>query len=80
MRNSLRSGALGGALLTMCALLAGAQRPAPSSLYRPRAVEQAYRKGTRSPDGRPGPRYWQNHARYRIRLTALPPDRTVRGA
>jgi hypothetical protein len=48
-------------------------------LYMPRAVKQAYDKGTRSPDGRPGPRYWQNHGRYTISVTALPPDRTVRG-
>jgi Peptidase family M1 domain len=45
----------------------------------PRAVQQAYRKGTRSPDGRPGSAYWQNRARYNIAITALPPDRTVRG-
>jgi hypothetical protein len=48
-------------------------------LYVPRAVQAAYRKGTRSPDGRPGPNYWQNRARYSIAVTALPPDRTVRG-
>jgi hypothetical protein len=52
---------------------------AQQTLYRPRAVAQAYRNGTRSPDGRPGPRYWQNRARYAIEVTALPPDRTVRG-
>jgi len=45
----------------------------------PRDVELAFRKGTRSPDGRPGPNYWQNRARYNIEVTALPPDRTVRG-
>jgi hypothetical protein len=45
----------------------------------PRAVKEAYRKGTRSTDGRPGPNYWQNRARYNIAVTALPPDRNVRG-
>lgn len=53
--------------------------PPESTLYMPRAVQQAFRKGTRSPDGRPGGKYWQNHARYAITVTALPPDRTVRG-
>ena len=48
-------------------------------LYMPRAVKQAFENGTRSPDGRPGPKYWQNHGRYTITVTALPPDRTVRG-
>jgi hypothetical protein len=46
----------------------------------PRAVQEAYRKGTRSPDGRPGRNYWQNRARYTIAITALPPDRTIRGS
>src|ERR1700761_8758135 len=49
------------------------------SLYTPRDIKQAYQKGTRSIDGRPGPRYWQNGARYDITVTALPPDRTIRG-
>jgi hypothetical protein len=53
--------------------------PAAAQLYMPRAVKQAYANGTRSPDGRPGPRYWQNHGRYDITVTATPPDRTVRG-
>jgi Peptidase family M1 domain len=51
-----------------------------SSLYMPRAVQQAYRKGTRSPDGRPGAAYWQNRGRYNIAITALPPDRSIRGS
>ena len=53
--------------------------PAAEPLYMPRAVAQAYRKGTRSPDGRPGAGYWQNRARYSITVTALPPDRGVTG-
>jgi hypothetical protein len=52
---------------------------AAQQLYMPRAVKEAYKRGTRSIDGRPGPRYWQNRARYTITVTALPPDRTVRG-
>lgn len=50
------------------------------SLYMPRNVEEAYRKGTRSMDGRPGPHYWQNRGVYDITLTAMPPDRTIRGS
>jgi hypothetical protein len=48
-------------------------------LYMPRAVKKAFAKGTRSLDGRPGPKYWQNHGRYTMTVTAMPPDRTVRG-
>lgn len=46
----------------------------------PRDVKAAFRKGTRSPDGRPGPAYWQNRGRYNIAITALPPDRTISGS
>jgi Peptidase family M1 domain len=50
-----------------------------STLYTPREIKLAYKKGTRSPDGRPGPNYWQNHGRYEITIDAAPPDRLVRG-
>jgi hypothetical protein len=52
---------------------------AAAQLYMPRTVKQAYANGTRSADGRPGSRYWQNRARYTMTITATPPDRTVRG-
>jgi hypothetical protein len=54
--------------------------PAAQPLYMPRTVKAAIRKGTRSLDGRPGPNYWENHGRYSIALTVMPPDRTVKGA
>ena len=50
-----------------------------AGLYVPRDVQQAYAKGTRSPDGRPGPNYWQNEADHRIRITLSPPSRRVQG-
>ncbi|TAN01097.1 MAG: M1 family peptidase [Chitinophagaceae bacterium] len=50
------------------------------SLYMPRNVEAAYKKGTRSMTGRPGPHYWQNHGVYDITLTAMPPNRIIRGS
>lgn len=52
---------------------------AAQDLYIPRNVAKAYRNGTRSADGRPGPKYWQNHASYNIRVNAAPPNRTVSG-
>jgi hypothetical protein len=79
------------ALLSVAVLVVNACATAPvttsapvgatvsSSLYMPRDVQAAFRKGTRSPDGRPGPNYWQNRGRYNIAITALPPDRTIRG-
>src|SRR3954454_1410258 len=46
----------------------------------PRNVAQAYAKGTRSPDGRPGPKYWQNKAVYNISISVAPPNRAVTGS
>lgn len=48
-------------------------------LYMPREVQKAYKKATRSGDGRPGKNYWENHARYNITVSALPPNRTIHG-
>lgn len=62
------------ALLPVAYLGAGAQ-----SLYMPRNVEAAFARGTRSPDGLPGAHYWQNHGRYDISLTVMPPDRRIEG-
>lgn len=66
---------LGAALLVVPPLVA---QQAPS-LPMPRNVARAYAVGTRSPDGRPGPRYWQNRARYTIDLAIELPDPTVQG-
>jgi hypothetical protein len=51
--------------------------PSSSALYMPRVVRQAYRKQTRSPDGRPGKNYWQNRSTYKMSITVTPPNRTV---
>ncbi len=48
-------------------------------LYMPRDIQNAYKKGTRSMNGKPGEKYWQNFGRYNIQITATPPDRTVKG-
>ncbi len=59
-----------------CLMLAQVQA---QSLYMPRDIQQAYKKGTRSADGKPGKNYWQNYGRYNITITALPPSREIRG-
>ncbi len=48
--------------------------PAPRADYR-RAVE----RGTRSVTGAPGPRYWQQRARYRLFARLEPGERRLRG-
>jgi hypothetical protein len=78
MFECIRSVAVRAALLAVaCAASVPAQAPQP--LYMPRAVKQAFARGARSRDGRPGAKYWQNHGRYSITVTAAPPDRTIRG-
>lgn len=49
-------------------------------LYMSRNVKQAYKKQTRSLDGMPGKNYWQNNARYDITISAMPPDRNIKGS
>ena len=49
-------------------------------LYIPRNVAKAYQNATRSADGRPGAKYWQNKATYNIRVSSAPPNRTVSGS
>lgn len=66
-----------GLLALLCSSLF--PTPTPEPLYMPRAVKRALVKGTRSPDGQPGPNYWQNRGRYSIALTVMPPSRTIKG-
>ena len=52
---------------------------AGAGLYMPREVQQAFAKGTRSTDGRPGKNYWQNEATHKMRITLNPPGKRVQG-
>jgi hypothetical protein len=52
--------------------------PAAQELYMPRNVQMAYEERTRSPDGNPGEKYWQNKAVHSMSITVAPPNRTVR--
>src|SRR5690606_16270332 len=69
--------------VTLALALAGigssASIAAQAPLYMPRSVKAAYQAGTRSPDGTPGPAYWQNRASYRMTIDLAPTDRMVRG-
>src|SRR3954447_15250845 len=65
------------ALTCILSLTAGA---AAQQLYMPRNVARAYAAGTRSPDGKPGLKYWQNKGVYNISINGAPPARTVTGS
>ncbi len=49
------------------------------TLSMPDDVQQAYQKGTRTMNGKPGKNYWQNSARYNISIFAAPPNRLITG-
>jgi len=51
-----------------------------SVLNLPFNIQQAYNSGTRSPDGTPGPSYWQNKADYDIRVTFDPSTLLLTGS
>lgn len=69
------------ALLVVLAPAAHAQqpRPIPYPVMPPPAFERALANGTRSPDGRPGPKYWTNTADYTLEATLSPATRLLRG-
>ncbi|MCF6170376.1 MAG: M1 family metallopeptidase [Bacteroidales bacterium] len=46
----------------------------------PAEVKKAFRKGSRSTDGKPGPMYWQNRAKYRIEAKLLSAESALRGS
>ena len=44
-----------------------------------RNLQKAYTNGTRSADGQPGTKYWQNKADYDIYITFSPTTRLISG-
>lgn len=48
-------------------------------LYMPRNIKESYAKGTRSADGKPGKKYWQNHGKYTMDLTVNAATKVVSG-
>ncbi len=52
---------------------------AQNNLLVPRNIQKAYDKGTRSMDGMPGPRYWQNKSQYIIQASLDPKKRLLKG-
>lgn len=48
-------------------------------IFIPKEVQQAYDKGTRLPNGVPGPNYWQNEASYEIEVRVDPAGQMIHG-
>ncbi|WP_160717227.1 M1 family metallopeptidase [Chitinophaga solisilvae] len=60
-------------------LLAGWQLVSAQALYMPLNISRAYEQNTRSANGAPGPRYWQNKAAYDIQVSFDPATNKVSG-
>ncbi|MGG9963520.1 M1 family metallopeptidase [Ferruginibacter sp. SUN106] len=65
--------------LTLLCLLVVAGATAQQPLFIPQNVKKAFDNGTRSMDGKPGNKYWQNFGRYNISVTTMPPAKGVKG-
>ncbi|MWB96082.1 M1 family peptidase [Flavobacterium sp. GA093] len=68
-----------GLQLLLFAFLFLAQNNFAQELYMPRNIKEAYAKGTRSMDGKPGKNYWQNHGKYTMEIAVEPKTRMVTG-
>jgi hypothetical protein len=66
-------------IITCLAFIVSFHTSFAQSLFVPRNIEDTYRKGTRSQDGKPGINYWQNSARYTISVDFNPQTRLVAG-
>jgi hypothetical protein len=60
-------GATGPGLAAQAPSKAESPRPVPYPLEVPQAFQRAIERGTRSPNGAPGPNYWQNWTDYTLR-------------
>lgn len=49
-------------------------------LFTTTNIQNAYGKGTRSPDGKPGKNYWQNRADYQINVNFDPATQLLQGS
>ncbi|MBK6929425.1 MAG: M1 family metallopeptidase [Saprospirales bacterium] len=64
---------------TLLLLGATLSAKAQTDLFFPRNLQKAYDKGTRSADGKPGPKYWQNRAAYVIQASLEPKKHLLSG-
>jgi hypothetical protein len=90
LNRALARALLAAALLPACAPARQAVQPAPAArdtalkpaplpLPVPDPYRAALRQGTRSADGRPGPRYWQQRVRYDIHAELDPATAALTG-
>ncbi|HYE89635.1 MAG TPA: hypothetical protein VEA38_01390 [Terriglobales bacterium] len=56
-----------------------AARPLPQRIEYPAGFQRAIESGTRTADGRPGARYWQQWAEYDVAVTVDPAAKRLEG-
>ena len=52
---------------------------AQDNSYIPLNIKNAYKKNTRSYDGKPGENYWQNRSEYKINIKLDPRTKVLEG-
>ena len=67
-------------IISFCCMLITVNTFAQNALMMPQNIKKAYTNETRSADGKPGKKYWQNHGRYDINVSVAPPSKTVTGS
>jgi hypothetical protein len=72
-------GVIALAVLLLPSLVEAQDRPTPHPITPPPRFQAAIEQGTRTAEGRPGPDYWTNRARYDIEATLSPSTNTVMG-
>lgn len=65
--------------LLVSAIVLFVQSSFAQELYMPRNIKEAYAKETRSMDGKPGKKYWQNHGKYDMDITVNATTKIVSG-
>ena len=66
-------------IISLCFVLISANIFAQQPLMMPQNIKKAFTNETRSADGKPGKKYWQNHGKYNINVSVAPPSKTVTG-
>ncbi len=66
-------------IISLCFVLISANIFAQQPLMMPQNIKKAFTNETRSADGKPGKKYWQNHGKYNINVSIAPPSKTVTG-
>ena len=67
-------------ILAAVLIVTGITATFAQGLYKPRGIQQVYKNGLRSPDGRPNEKYFQNKSTHNIRISVAPPNRRVTGS